>query len=66
MSRIIALIINRDNHIPASAVAAVVIHFLPFLAFVSPDHEEKTKNPQYSIYTKATKDNIHSNRLIAI
>jgi hypothetical protein len=48
ISRIIALIINHDNPIQASAIAAVVIHFLPFCAFLSSAHDEKTKNPQYS------------------
>ncbi len=64
INRIIALIINQDSQIQANAIAAVEIHFLPLDAFLSSDPDENTKNPLYSIYTKATKDNIHSSQLI--
>ena len=58
INHIIALIISQDNHIHAKAIAAVEIHFLPFCIFLSSDHDENTKNQQYSMYIKATNDNI--------
>jgi hypothetical protein len=49
INQIIALITNRDKPIPAIVIAAFDIHFLPFQEFLSSDHEDKTKNPQYNI-----------------
>jgi hypothetical protein len=66
INQIIALIINHANQIQAIATAAVLIHFFPFDTFLSSDHEDKTKNQQYSIYTKATEANIPKIQLIAI
>ena len=62
----IILTIIQDNAIQARAMAAVEIPFLPFCAFLSSDHDENTRNQQYSIYTRATKDNIQSIQLIVI
>ena len=64
INHIIALIISQDNQIHAKAIAAVEIHFLPFCIFLSSDPDENTKNQQYSIYIKATNDNIHKIQLI--
>ena len=49
INQIIALIIIHDKPIPAMVIAALEIHFLPFDTFLSSDHEDKTKNPQYNI-----------------
>jgi hypothetical protein len=65
-NQIIALTINQDNPIHAKAIAAVEIHFLPFCAFLSSDHDENIRNQQYNIYTKATDARIHSSQLIDI
>ena len=64
INRIIALIINRDSQIHANAIAAVEIHFLPLDAFLSSDHDENIRNPQYNIYINATNESIHSSQLI--
>ncbi len=66
INRTIALIINHDSHIHARAIAAVEIHFFHFAEFFSSFPAEKTKNPQYNRYRRATKANIHKIQLIAI
>lgn len=66
INRIIALIINQDIPIQTIAIAAVLIHFFHFDTFLSSDHEDKTRNQLYSIYTKATVANIHRVRFIII
>ena len=47
INRIIMLTMSRDKPIHANANAAVLIHFLPLDAFLSSDHHERTKKPQY-------------------
>ena len=57
---------SHDKPIQAKKIAAFAIHFLPFDAFLSSDQEDRTKNPQYNIYTNTTKDKIHSSQLTVI
>ena len=61
-----ALITNQDSPTPAMVIAALEIHFLPFDTFLSSDHDDNIKNPQYNIYTKTTEAKIHNNQLIVI
>ena len=58
--------ISQDNPIPASAVAAVAIHFLPFCAFLFSEPEKNIRDPQYNIYTSATNDSNHNIQLTEI
>ena len=46
MNQIMALTISQDSPIPAKAIAAVEIHFLPFCVFLSLAHDENIKNQQ--------------------
>ena len=52
INQIIALTTNQDSPIHANAIAAVEIHFLPLLAFLSSVHDENTRNQQYNMYVR--------------
>lgn len=66
INRIMKLIINQDSAIQANAIAAVLIHFLHFDAFLSSDPDVKIKNQLYKMKAKATADNIPKVRFTAI
>jgi hypothetical protein len=66
MNQIITLTISHAKPSHAMAIAAFFIHFLPLSALLLSDQDDKTRNPQYNKYIKATKANIQSIRFMTI